>query len=104
MIIGTAHSSSIARTPVCADCLLSRIARDADLGSVMQKGSRCFGVWDLCRPSMSKLSHRAKGRTLKRRINITSRAGALMDLTVPRNARYSGCAVWRKLRPDILRC
>jgi hypothetical protein len=54
---------------------------------------------------MSKLSHRAKGRTLKRRrINITGHAGALMDLTVPRNARYSGCTVWRKLRPDISRC
>jgi hypothetical protein len=54
---------------------------------------------------MSKPSHRAKGRTLKRRrINITGRAGALMDLTVPRNAGYYGYAVWRKLRPDISRC
>jgi hypothetical protein len=43
---------------------------------------------------MSKLSHYAKGRTSKRRrINITGRAGALMDLTVPKNAGYSGCAV-----------
>jgi hypothetical protein len=43
---------------------------------------------------MSKLSHHAKGRTLKRRkINITGRVGALMDLTIPRNAGYSGCAV-----------
>jgi hypothetical protein len=30
-------------------------------------------------------------------------AGALMDLTVPKNVGYSGCEVWRKLRPDILR-
>jgi hypothetical protein len=53
---------------------------------------------------MSKFSHCAKGRTLKRRrISITGRAGALMDLTVPKNAGYSGCAVWRKPRPDILR-
>jgi hypothetical protein len=54
---------------------------------------------------MSKFSHHAKGRTLKRRrINITGRAGTLMDLTIPRNAEYSGCIVWRKPRPDILRC
>jgi hypothetical protein len=54
---------------------------------------------------MSKFSHHAKGSTLKRRkINIADRAGALMDLTIPRNAGYSGCAVWRKPRPDILRC
>jgi hypothetical protein len=53
---------------------------------------------------MSKFSHRAKGRTLKgRRINITGRAGVLMDLTVPRNAGYSGCTVWRKSRLDISR-
>jgi hypothetical protein len=70
----------------------------------MQKGSRFFDVWDLCHPSMSKFSHRAKGWTLKRRrISITGRAGALMDLTVPRNIGYSGCVVWRKPRPDILR-
>jgi hypothetical protein len=66
----------------------------ANLRNVMQKGSRCFSVWDLCHPSMSKLSHHAKGRTLKRRrTNITGRAGALMDLIIPRNAGYSGCAV-----------
>jgi hypothetical protein len=54
---------------------------------------------------MSRFSHHEEGWTLKRRrrISITDRAGALMDLTVPRNAGYSGCAVWRKLRPDILR-
>jgi hypothetical protein len=70
----------------------------------MQKGSRYFDVWDLCHPSKSKFSHHTKGRTLKRRkINITGRAGALMDLTIPRNAGSSGCAVWRKPRPDILR-
>jgi hypothetical protein len=51
-----------------------------------------------------QIEPRAKGRTLKRRINITGRAGALMDLTVPRNAGYYGYAVWRKLRPDISRC
>jgi hypothetical protein len=53
---------------------------------------------------MRKLSHHAKGRTLKRRrINITGHASALMDLTVPRNVGYNGCVVWRKRRPDILR-
>jgi hypothetical protein len=41
---------------------------------------------------MSKFSHRTKGWTLKRRrISITGRAGAPMDLTVSRNAGYSGC-------------
>jgi hypothetical protein len=54
---------------------------------------------------MNKLSHRAKGRTLKRRrINITGCAGALMDLTIPRNTGYSSYAVWRKPRPNFLRC
>jgi hypothetical protein len=49
----------------------------------MQKGSQYFDVWDLCRPSKSKFSYHAKGWTLKRRrISITSHAGALMDLTV----------------------
>jgi hypothetical protein len=53
---------------------------------------------------MIRLSHHAKGGTLKRRrISITGHAGALMDLTIPRNAGYSGCAVWRKLRPNIFR-
>jgi hypothetical protein len=81
------------------------IAWSADLGNVMQKGSRCFGAWDLCRPNMSKLSHHAERRTLKKkRTNITGRADALMDLTVPRSAGCSGCAVCRKPRPNISRC
>jgi hypothetical protein len=70
----------------------------------MQKGSRFSDIWDLCYPSKNKFNHREEGWTLKKkRISITGRAGALMDLTVPRNAGYSGCAAWRKLRPDILR-
>jgi hypothetical protein len=53
---------------------------------------------------MSRFSHHAEGWTVKRRrISITGRAGALMDLTVPRNAGYSSCVVWRKPRLDILR-
>jgi hypothetical protein len=39
----------------------------------------------------------------RRRISITGCTGALMDLTVPRNAEYSGCAIWRKPRLDILK-
>jgi hypothetical protein len=39
----------------------------------------------------------------RRRISITDHAGALMDLTIPRNAGYSGYAVWRKPRLDILK-
>jgi hypothetical protein len=42
---------------------------------------------------MSRFSHHAEGWTLKRRISITGGAGARMDLTVPRNAGYSGYAV-----------
>jgi hypothetical protein len=81
------------------------IARSADLGSVMQKGSQCFGAWDLCGPNMSKLSYCAERRNLKKkRTNITGRAGVLMDLIVPRSVGCSGCAVWRKSRPDISRC
>jgi hypothetical protein len=53
---------------------------------------------------MSRFNHHAEGWTLKRRrISMTGRAGALMDLTIPRNAWYSGYTVWRKRRPDILR-
>jgi hypothetical protein len=54
---------------------------------------------------MNRFSHHEEGWTLmkRKRISITGRAGALMDLTVPRNAGYSGCVAWRKLRPDILR-
>jgi hypothetical protein len=53
---------------------------------------------------MSRFSHHAEGWTLKKgRISIIGRAGALMDLTVLRNAGYSGCAAWRKPRLDILR-
>jgi hypothetical protein len=53
---------------------------------------------------MSRFSHHAEGWTLKRmRISIIGRAGALMDLTVPKNVGYSGYAVWRKPRLDILR-
>jgi hypothetical protein len=78
------------------------IARSADVESVMKKGSRCFGAWDLCCPNMSKPSHSIeKGNFKKKRTNITGRAGALMDLIVPRSAGYSGCAVWRKPMPNM---
>jgi hypothetical protein len=47
---------------------------------------------------MSKLIHHV-GRILKKtRINITGRAGALMDLFVPKSAGYSSYTVWRKPR------
>jgi hypothetical protein len=39
----------------------------------------------------------------RRRISITGCAGALMDLTIPKNAGYSGYTVRRKPRLDILR-
>jgi hypothetical protein len=54
---------------------------------------------------MSKLSHRAERRTLKKkRTDIIGRAGALMDLIIPRSIGCSGYAVWRKPRPNISRC
>jgi hypothetical protein len=69
----------------------------------MQRVSRFSGVWDFCRPSKNRFNHHEEGWTLKKkRISITVRAGALMDLTVPRNAGFSGCAPWKKLRLDIL--
>jgi hypothetical protein len=53
---------------------------------------------------MSRSSDHAERWTLKRRrISIIGRVGALMDLTIPKNVGYSGCAIWRKPRPDILR-
>jgi hypothetical protein len=38
----------------------------------------------------------------KKKISITIRDGALMDLTVLKNIGFSGCAAWKKLRLDIL--
>jgi hypothetical protein len=71
----------------------------------MQRGSRFSGVWDLCHPSKSRSNHHEEGWTSKKkRISITVRAGALMDLTIPRNAGFSDCAAWKKLRkarPDL---
>jgi hypothetical protein len=90
--------SGMSRLPTVEDCPECKSWKcDAEGVSVFQ----CLGPVP---PQHDKFSHRAKGWTLKRRrISITGRDGALMDLTVPRNTGYSGCAVWRKLRPDILR-
>jgi hypothetical protein len=53
--------------------------------------------------SKSRFNHHKGGWTSKKkRISITVRAGALMDLTVLRNAGFSGCVAWKKLRLDIL--
>jgi hypothetical protein len=38
----------------------------------------------------------------KKKISIIIHDGALMDLIVLRNAGFSGCAAWKKLRLDIL--
>jgi hypothetical protein len=45
-----------------------------------------------------------KRTSKKKRTDITGRAGALMDLIIPRSAGCSGCTVWRKPRPNISRC
>jgi hypothetical protein len=37
----------------------------------------------------------------KKKISITVRDGALMDLTVLRNAGFNGCIAWKKPRLDI---
>jgi hypothetical protein len=53
----------------------------------MQRGSWFSGVWDLCHPSKNRFNHHEEGWTSKKKkISITVRAGALMDLTVPRNS------------------
>jgi hypothetical protein len=70
----------------------------------MQRGSWFSDVWGLCHLSKNRFNHHEEGWTSKKkRISITVRAGALMDLTVPRNVGFSGCAAWKKLRLDILR-
>jgi hypothetical protein len=104
MIISIARSSGIVGIPAVADCLLSRTAQSADLGSKTQRGSQFSGVWDLCRLSRSGFNHRKGGWFLKKKkkMSITVRDGALMDLTILRNAGFSGCAAWKKLRLDIL--
>jgi 3-hydroxy-3-methylglutaryl CoA synthase len=59
----------------------------------MQRGSQFSDVYDLCRPSKNRFNHHEEEWTLKKkRISITIRAGALMDLTVSRNVGFSGCA------------
>jgi hypothetical protein len=69
----------------------------------MQRGSRFSGVWDLFQLSRSRFNHHKGGWTLnKKKISIIIRDGALMDLIVLRNAGFSGCAAWKKLRLDIL--
>jgi hypothetical protein len=38
----------------------------------------------------------------RRKISIIIRGGALMDSFILRNVGFSGCAAWKKLKPDIL--
>jgi hypothetical protein len=68
----------------------------------MQRGSQFFVVWDLIQLSKSRFDHHKGGWTLRRKkISIIVRGGALMDSIVLRNAWFSGCAAWKKLKPDI---
>jgi hypothetical protein len=70
----------------------------------MQRGSRFSGVWDPCCPSKNGFNHNEEGWTSKKkRISITVRAGALMDLTIPRNIGFNGCTAWKILRLNISR-
>jgi hypothetical protein len=64
----------------------------------MQRGSRFSGVWDLSQLSKSRF----EGWTLReKKISIIVRGGALMDSIILRNAGFSGCTAWKKLKPDI---
>jgi hypothetical protein len=66
------------------------------------KGSQFFGVWDLFQLSKSRFNRHKGGWTLrKKKISIIIRRGALMDSIVLRNAGFSGCTAWKKLKLDI---
>jgi hypothetical protein len=54
-------------------------------------------------PPQDKQAKSSRGRTLKKKISTTGRAGALTDLVILRNTGYSGYALWRKPRPSTLR-
>jgi hypothetical protein len=87
----------MSRLPTTKDCL------KCGPGKQHAKGVSVFRVWDLCRLSKSRFNHHKGGWTSKKkRINITVRAGALMDLTALRNIGFSGCVAWKKLRLNIL--
>jgi hypothetical protein len=61
------------------------------------------GVWDLFQLSRSRFNHHKGGWTLKKKkINIIVRDGALIGSIVLKNAGFSGCTAWKKLRLDIL--
>jgi hypothetical protein len=69
----------------------------------MQRGARSSSVWDQCHLSKSRFNHHKGGWILeKKKISIIIRDGALTDSIVLRNAGFTGCAAWKKLRLDIL--
>jgi hypothetical protein len=78
-----------------------RIAQNAILRSKIQDVPRFFSVWDQGNPAMNKTSQHTQREIQKmRRTSITDRAGVLMGLTDPKSGGYSGCATWKKLRPN----
>jgi flagellar biosynthesis/type III secretory pathway chaperone len=78
-----------------------RIVHNAILKSKIQEAPRFFSVWDQGNPAMNKTSRHIQRKIQKlRRTNITDHAGVLMGSTGPRSRGYSGCAAWRKPRPN----
>jgi hypothetical protein len=57
-------------------------------------------------PPQDKQAKSSRGDNFKKKkkISTTGRAGAPMDSIVLRNIGYSGYTLWRKLRPDTMRC
>jgi hypothetical protein len=99
--IGIARSSNIAGIPVWKDYLPLRIVQNAILRSKIQEAPRFFSVWDQRNPTMNKTSRHIQREIQKvRRASITDHAGVLMGSTGPRSGGYSGCAAWRKPRPN----
>jgi hypothetical protein len=66
------------------------------------KGVSVFHVWDLFQLSKSRFDRHKGGWTLrKKKISIIIHGGALMDSIILRNAGFSGCTAWKKLKPDL---
>jgi hypothetical protein len=78
-----------------------KIAQSAILRSKIQEVLQFFSVWDQGDPAMNKTSQHIQWKIQKmRRTSITDHAGFLMGSTDLRSGGYSGCATWKKPRPN----
>jgi hypothetical protein len=60
-----------------------------------------FSAFGTRNPAMNKTSRHIQWEIQKmRRTSITDHAGVLMGSTGPRSGGYSGCATWKKPRPN----